>query len=66
VACLALLFFVNGNFWALGVLPLLAVLRHWPVALPRAQWAFYGFYPLHLALFWCYLSAGGVLPTGGR
>lgn len=68
VACLALLFFVNGNFWALGALPLLAVLRHWPVPLPRAQWAFYGFYPLHLALLWWYLSAagGGVLPAGGH
>lgn len=52
VACLVLLWFVNGNLWALATLPVLALLRHWPLVLPRAQWVFYAFYPLHLALFW--------------
>ena len=56
MVCLVLLRFVNGNLWALGAVPLLAVLRWWPVSLPRAQWAFYAFYPLHLAAFWWYLS----------
>lgn len=56
LACLVLLWFVNGNFWALAAVPVLAMLRWWPVVLPRAQWVFYGFYPLHLAVFWWYLS----------
>jgi hypothetical protein len=55
-----LLWFVNGNLWALAAVPVLAALqRWWTVKLPRAQWAFYGFCPLHLghlALFWWYLS----------
>ena len=56
LACLVLLGFVNGNLWALAAVPALAVLRWWSVALPRAQWFFYVFYPLHLAFFWWYLS----------
>lgn len=54
--CLGLLWFVNGNFWALAAVPTLAALRWWPVLLPRAQWFFYAIYPLHLAFFWGYLS----------
>jgi hypothetical protein len=56
-ACLVLLWLVNGNLWALTAVPVLAALqRWWTVKLPRAQWLFYGFYPLHLGLFWLYLS----------
>jgi hypothetical protein len=59
LTCLALLWFVNGNLWALAAVPVLAALRWWPVVLPRAQWLFYAFYPLHLAVLWWYLSAVG-------
>jgi hypothetical protein len=59
LACLVLLWFVNGNLWALAALPVLAALqRWWTVKLPRAQWVFYGLYPLHLWLFWWYTSTG--------
>jgi hypothetical protein len=62
VVCLFLLFFVNGDFWALGVFPLLFALKRWAFPLPRVRWFFYAFYPLHLAGFWVYLAAtGGVL-----
>lgn len=56
LACLTLLWFVNGNLWALTVVPVLFALRWWPVMLPRAQWVFYAFYPLHLAVFWLVLT----------
>lgn len=56
MACLTLLWFVNGNLWALAVVPVLFALRWWPVMLPRAQWMFYAFYPLHLAVFWLVLT----------
>lgn len=59
LACLVLLWFVNGNLWALAAVPVLFALRWWPVVLPRAQWVFYAFYPLHLALFWLILSMRG-------
>lgn len=53
--CLLLLYVVNGNFWALAVIPVLIASRFWPVDLPRARWFFYAFYPIHLWLFWAYL-----------
>lgn len=56
LACLVLLWFVNGNLWALAVVPVLFVLRWWPLVLPRAQWVFYALYPLHLWLFWLILA----------
>lgn len=54
---LAALYFVNGNFWAFAVIPVLAVLQRWPTLLPRAQWVFYAVYPLHLMAFWWWMSA---------
>lgn len=57
LGCLVILWFVNGNFWALVAVPVLWVLQRWPIALPRLRWAFYAFYPLHLALFWLLLSS---------
>lgn len=60
-ACLALLYFVNANFWAFGALPVLFVLRLWTLLLPRIRWFFYAFYPAHLFVFWAYLAL-----TGGR
>lgn len=59
-SCLVLLWFVNGNLWALAVLPVLYALRRWwRMVLPRAQWVFYAFYPLHLVAFWLFLSMKG-------
>lgn len=45
-ACLCLL---NGNAHALWALPVFAMMVRSPVALPRSRWAFYAFYPAHLA-----------------
>jgi hypothetical protein len=59
LACLVLLWFVNGDLWALAAVPVLFALRWWSVVLPRAQWVFYAFYPLHLAAFWLILSVRG-------
>jgi hypothetical protein len=56
LACLFLISIVNGNLWSLASLPVLFALRWWRVMLPRAKWAFYAFYPLHLAVFWLVLS----------
>lgn len=61
-ACFASLFLLNwllfndGSFWALGVVPVLALLQRWRVVLPRVRWMFYAFYPAHLALLWLYLN----------
>lgn len=41
---------INGNFWALAaLLPIAAALYVGP-ALPRLRWAFYAYYPAHLAV----------------
>jgi hypothetical protein len=46
---LAGLCLLNGNAHALWALPVFAVMVRAPVDLPRARWAFYAFYPAHLA-----------------
>lgn len=56
LVCLVLLWLINGNHWALAVVPVLYVLHWWRVVLPRMQWVFYAFYPAHLALFWAVLQ----------
>ena len=38
--------------WALAAVPALFMLAGVPVALPRARWVFYVFYPGHLAALW--------------
>lgn len=53
------LYFVNGNFWALGVLPLIALSRAWRWPLPRLKWFFYAFYPAHFVIIWAYLRVVG-------
>jgi hypothetical protein len=42
MTCLVLLWVVNGNFWALAAVPVLALLQRpwWTVKLHRAQWVF--------------------------
>lgn len=57
VLCLTALYLVNGNFWALAMLPVVAAARWWPVDLPRARLFFYAFYPLHLYAFWAYMAS---------
>lgn len=59
LACLVLLWSANSNLWALAAVPVLFALQWWTVVLPRAQWVFYAFYPLHLALLWMILAAKG-------
>jgi|RifCSPlowO2_12_1023861.scaffolds.fasta_scaffold11231_7 hypothetical protein len=41
---------INGNGYALLALPVAAVIVHHTFNLPRFQWLFYGFYPVHLAV----------------
>ncbi|WP_264857423.1 TraX family protein [Burkholderia cenocepacia] len=49
---LAALWFINRNLWALAVLPLLLVASRIDLSMPRLRWAFYAYYPLHLAALW--------------
>ncbi|WP_265645679.1 TraX family protein [Verminephrobacter aporrectodeae] len=51
LACAALRVF-NGNLWAMAALPLLALATRVDLRLPRLRWAFYAYYPLHLAALW--------------
>jgi TraX protein len=55
VVSLAALYFVNGNSWALAVVPVLGLLQRWTMPLPRVSWLFYAVYPLHLAVFWWWM-----------
>lgn len=49
-ASVALLYMVNGNWYAMAALPLVAILGQLPVTLPRWRWAFLAYYAGHLAL----------------
>lgn len=51
-ACIGLcsLTIVNQNWWALAAIPLILLAPHFDARLPRLRWAFYGFYPAHLAV----------------
>ena len=51
LACAAL-WFINSNWWALAALPLLLVVSRLDLPMPRLRWAFYAYYPLHLAALW--------------
>ncbi|WP_229006823.1 TraX family protein [Xanthomonas vesicatoria] len=51
LACAAL-WFINRNLWALAALPVLFLASRVDVRLPRLRWAFYAYYPLHLAALW--------------
>nr|BAC81999.1 TrbP [Delftia acidovorans] len=51
LACAAL-WFVNRNLWALAALPVLFLASRVDVRVPRLRWAFYAYYPLHLASLW--------------
>jgi len=49
VLAAAALFVVNGNVWAVAAIPLILLLARVPIALPRLRYAFYAYYPAHLA-----------------
>lgn len=44
--------FDSINLWALATLPVLFLACRVDVRLPRLRWAFYAYYPLHLAALW--------------
>lgn len=49
-ASTALLWFINGNFWALAALPLFFAASAFDARIPRTHWlVFYAYYPGHLA-----------------
>lgn len=51
VCVAAILLPINGNWWALLAVPLLAAASEWVQGrAPRAKWLFYAFYPAHLAV----------------
>jgi hypothetical protein len=50
LASFGLLCLVNGNAWALLALPLVLLARNATWTLQRRPWAFYVFYPAHLAV----------------
>lgn len=41
---------INNNAWALLAIPLMLIADRLPIRLPRLKWAFYAFYPAHLAI----------------
>lgn len=51
ISCAAL-WVINGNFWALAALPVVAATAHVDMLVPRLRWVFYAYYPLHLATLW--------------
>ena len=52
VVALFLLRLINGNDWALAALPVLFLSTAINIPMPRYQWLFYYFYPVHLSLLW--------------
>lgn len=50
-AAASALWFINGSMLALWALPLVLLASRLSPELPRLRFAFYGFYPLHLAAF---------------
>lgn len=52
VACCALLWIINRDFWAMAALPVIVAVALVNVRLPRLKWFFYAFYPLHLYVLW--------------
>ena len=56
MVALLLLRIINGNYWAFTALPFLIVSTAVNIPVPRYQWLFYYFYPLHLTLLWLMLD----------
>ncbi len=49
---LALLFLINGSFYAFLAAPIILLFSVCKLKIPRFKWAFYVYYPLHLAILW--------------
>jgi hypothetical protein len=49
----AALYIINGNWWSLAAFPLIFFAPHAKWRLPRVKWAFYVYYPTHLAVILC-------------
>ncbi len=58
IAALAATRVINGNYWALASIPVVVLACFVDVPMPRFQWAFYIFYPLHLWVLWGITRAG--------
>jgi hypothetical protein len=52
IAATAGLYMINRNFWALAAFPLIFYAPHARWQVPRVRWAFYVYYPTHLAVLW--------------
>jgi hypothetical protein len=54
IAVLALvsLRIINGNYWAMAAIPILAASVTVNISMPRCKWVFYYFYPIHLSMIW--------------
>jgi hypothetical protein len=48
LAALLGLWIVNGNLWAMVVLPVIFLASLVDLCMPRVRWVFYAYYPLHL------------------
>jgi len=58
IAALAATRVINGNYWALASIPIIVLACFVAVPMPRFQWSFYIFYPLHLSVLWAITKAG--------
>jgi hypothetical protein len=52
LSSIASLWVVNGNLWALAAIPVVVLASCFDLRIPRRRWAFYTYYPLHLAALW--------------
>lgn len=48
---------LNASMWAFAAFPLIFTATRVTLQLPRLQWAFYAYYPLHLAVLWLLTGA---------
>lgn len=60
VFSLAALYFINGNHWALMVLPVFFACAKINFEIPRIPYFFYYFYPLHLSVIYAVKQYSGV------
>ena len=64
VVALLLLRIINGNYWAFAALPILIASTAVTIPVPRFQWLFYYFYPIHLILLWLSTRLANVYDIG--
>lgn len=50
VVALTAFWFVSGNLWALAAFPVICLASRMEIRIPRMPWAFYMYYPAHLAV----------------